>query len=541
MLKYITKTSKTSTKDSSISASASASDNMASSAASVATDIQKMSRIITSRGYAVLKSALTDKQHQLIRKELTVAPAVLEAYSKSITPFPIYCESASRYYVPRAWGITNLGEPEANIVSNGVPLPESVTFKGKPYDYQEQIISTFIDKGANGLICVPCGRGKTFMALNIAVRLGHRFLIVVDKEFLMNQWKGEIENYVSGMRVGIIQGPKVEIDPEKYDCTICMLQTICQRDYAPNFFAGYGLAIFDECHKLGAQVFSRSLMKIQVRNMLGLSATPDRDDGLTKVFEYYLGKPVYQEKVREPDSSVVVQAIWFRSEDPAYAEVPKNWKGETVTAKLMTQIVTCKPRTAKIVEIIRELSEDANRQLLVLAERKCLLEDFENSLKNLKNSRKENYRVGYYIGGMDSEVLDRNATTCQILLATYAMASDALNIKTLNTCVMASPRKKVEQSTGRILRLRPENRKANPIIVDVIDQHETYVRQWWIRQRYYKQCEYTIEHINRKKETSVARQASADGCLISFSGSGEGDDEEKTALEEGAVESEYDE
>jgi superfamily II DNA or RNA helicase len=125
------------------------------------------------------------------------------------------------------------------------------------------------------------------MALYLAAQLKKRFLIVVDKEFLMNQWKGEIENYVSGLRVGIIQGPKVEIDPEKYDCTICMLQTICQRDYAPNFFAGYGLAIFDECHKLGAQVFSRSLMKIQVRNMLGLSATPDRDDGLTKVFEYY--------------------------------------------------------------------------------------------------------------------------------------------------------------------------------------------------------------------------------------------------------------
>ena len=207
-----------------------------------------------------------------------------------------------------------------------------------------------------------------------------------------------------------------------------------------------------------------------------------------------------------------------------------------MTAKLLSQIVKWEDRTNTIIKICREICVDSRRQILMLSERKEHLEAFERLLEG-----EPKIKTGYYIGGMKDEVRERNAKEAQVLLATYAMASDALNIKTLNTCVMASPRKKVEQSTGRILRLRPENRKANPIIVDVIDQHETYVRQWWIRQRYYKQCEYTIEHINRKKETSVARQASADGCLISFSGSGEGDDEEKTALEEGAVDSEYDE
>jgi superfamily II DNA or RNA helicase len=69
----------------------------------------------------------------------------------------------------------------------GRDLPAAVRFKGTPYPYQETIITSFIDQGANGLICVPCGRGKTFMALSIAVRLGKRVLIVVDKEFLMNQ------------------------------------------------------------------------------------------------------------------------------------------------------------------------------------------------------------------------------------------------------------------------------------------------------------------------------------------------------------------
>jgi superfamily II DNA or RNA helicase len=56
--------------------------------------------------------------------------------------------------------------------------------------------------------------GKTVMALNIAVRLKRRFLIIVDKEFLMNQWKSEIENFIVGARVGILQSNKVQMDSE---------------------------------------------------------------------------------------------------------------------------------------------------------------------------------------------------------------------------------------------------------------------------------------------------------------------------------------
>lgn len=516
MLKYITKTSKT---DSSISASDtsaasttsaknSLSDNMAATAA---TDIQKMSRIITSRGYAVLKSALTDKHHQLIRKELTVAPAVLEAYSKSITPFPIYCESASRYYVPRAWGITNLGEPEANIVSHGVPLSESVTFKGKPYDYQEQIISTFIDKGANGLICVPCGRGKTFMALNIAVRLGHRFLIVVDKEFLMNQWKSEIENFIKGARVGILQANKVETDAEKYDITICMIQTICRRDFPDGFFDQYGFTIFDECHHLGASYFSKALKIIQTKYMLGLSATPERPDGLERVFEYYLGDYTFKQTQREPDKDAVVKAVWFTSDNPDYTNTPTNWKGEVISAKLLNQVADFKPRNERILSLIDDYVKDKNRYILILSDRISQLEWLEEGMKVAER----NYNFGYYIGGMKQAKLDENAEKCQILLATYQMASEAFSVKKLNTVILCTPRKRVEQSTGRIFRERINERKLAPHIIDIIDApHECYIRRWYIRRTFYKQCQYTIEHVDKPQKVTQKIEANEHGSLF---------------------------
>jgi superfamily II DNA or RNA helicase len=100
---------------------------------------------------------------------------------------------------------------------------------------------------------------------------------------------------------------------------------------------------------------------------------------------------------------------------------------------------------------------------------------------------------------MKQDDLDRNAETCQVLLATYAMASEAMNIKALNAMIMASPRKKVEQSTGRILRTTVDKRVVEPLILDIIDQHDTYVRQWYLRGRYYKKCAYTVTHVNKPK------------------------------------------
>jgi superfamily II DNA or RNA helicase len=264
-----------------------------------------------------------------------------------------------------------------------------------------------------------------------------------------------------------------------------MIQTICLRDYAVDAFSGYGFTIFDECHHLGAQHFSGVLRKIQTPHMLGLSATPKRDDGLTKVFEYYLGKPVYEEKVREPDSTVQVRALWYQNEDPAYAIPPVDWRGELVTARLMTQVVSCEPRTALIIQQVLDLAKEPKRKILVLSERRGHLEAIEAGLKGLVK--------GYYVGGMKQVDLDKNAELCQVLLATYAMASEAMNIKALNAMIMASPRKKVEQSTGRILRVRPSERVVVPLIVDIVDVHPMYRGQWKKRLTYYRACAYSLK------------------------------------------------
>jgi hypothetical protein len=515
--------------------------------------INNLGRVLTTKGYAIRKKILTPEQEKHIRTELTVSPIIQARVQITGKSFTVFYESPKRYYLPRHWARENFGVEELNVLPDGDPLPDILKFQGKPFDYQEQIIQKFIDANSNGLICVPCGKGKTFMALNIAARIKRIFLVIVDKEFLLNQWKGEMEAFFPGLKVGIIQGSKKqvgiiekapkkeltipeikerlkihklkltgkrdeliqrlrEVEPEEenkqedetYDCCIAMIQTLVQHDFAEDDFHSFGLTIFDECHHLGASNFSQALLKVQTKYMLGLSATPTRDDGLSKVFEWYIGKPVYWEKHREADTTVTVKALMFESDDPKYTEIPVDYKGETILARLLTQVVTCNLRNEWITYHIKSLLKDPARRILVLAERIVQLETIEKML--LDNNPLLD--IGYYIGGMKEEVRERDGREARVLLASYAMASEAMNIKTLNTVMLASPRKKVEQSVGRIMRERPSERKVMPLILDIIDSHGTYIGQWRKRRAFYKACGYKIllQKYNSKEESDESEE-----------------------------------
>jgi superfamily II DNA or RNA helicase len=488
-------------------------------------------RVLTHLGYAIRKDSLTNEQNTKIQKELNVAPKQMGRFAPQADSWPVYQESASRYYLPRAWGLTEFGEPEASILVDGNPIREDLTFVGKPYDYQKEIVDNFVKVGA-GLICVPCGRGKTFMAINVAARLGRKFMVVVDKEFLLQQWSGELKSLMPGIRIGIIQEnkkqiglveevvvsknipelkaelkelglkvggtkdellarlnaakPPVKAVPVEYDCCIAMIQTLVQRDFDETDFRSFGLAIFDECHHLGASHFSRALFKVQTKYMLGLSATPVRDDGLTKVFEWFIGKPVYWEKIREADPDVIVRKVEFEADDDAYTREPTDFRGELILATLLTQILEYEPRNQRIDEVLKDLVAEPERRILVLSDRITHLERIERGLP-------KGTTASYYIGGMKENVREGGAKTAQVLLGTYAMASEAMNIKTLNTMVMVSPRKKIEQSTGRILRVQKGDRVVAPLIVDIVDSHGVYQGQWLKRKAYYKKCAYKIE------------------------------------------------
>ena len=80
----------------------------------------------------------------------------------------------------------------------------------------------------------------------------------------------------------------------------------------------------------------------------------------------------------------------------------------------------------------------------------------------------------------------------KIILATYAMASEGLDIKTLTTLLMATPKSDVCQSVGRILRSKHET----PMVIDIVDNNKLFQNQYKKRCTYYKSKHYLVEKYN---------------------------------------------
>jgi superfamily II DNA or RNA helicase len=178
-----------------------------------------------------------------------------------------------------------------------------------------------------------------------------------------------------------------------------------------------------------------------------------------------------------------------------------------VMARLLSRVVECQERNEMISKMIRGICEDKRRRVLVLSERIGHLNVIEELLKE------SGLTMSYYIGGMKEEVRESGAATARVLLASYAMASEAMNIKSLNTVIMASPRKKVEQSTGRILRIQKDQREVPPLIIDLVDSHGVYQGQWKKRAQYYRKCSYRIQIGDKDEPEKIEEEVPGD-CLI---------------------------
>ena len=82
----------------------------------------------------------------------------------------------------------------------------------------------------------------------------------------------------------------------------------------------------------------------------------------------------------------------------------------------------------------------------------------------------------------------KKSETKKIIIATYAMAAEALDIKSLTTLILATPRTDITQAVGRILRVKHER----PLVIDIIDSHDVFKRQWKKRLTYYKKNKYNV-------------------------------------------------
>ena len=444
------------------------------------------------KGYTVPKEYLVKEDIEFLYKDLFCKPVMFGPQTQAEeSAFPVYKENAKKIYIPRFYGIERYGLPEKSEIELGELT--NLPFEKPLRDYQDKIIDVYMkhvsDGSGGGILEVPCGRGKTVMALKIISLIGQKTLIIVHKEFLLNQWIERIQEFLPQAKVGKIQGQIFDIEGK--DIVLGMLQTLYEKEFTlagqtiVNPFASFGLTIIDEVHRIGSEQFSKTLLRILTPYMLGISATVERKDKLTKILYMFIGPKIYTEK-REDEDLVCVRAIEYASPDPEFNELVQDYKGNTQYSSMITKLCAFGPRCDFIVRVIADLvKESPESQIMILAHNRCLLKYFYEAITHHQIAH-----VGYYVGGMKQKDLQTTENK-QIVLATYAMAAEALDIKTLSTLIMATPKTDIIQSVGRILRVRHEN----PIVVDIVDSHDIFRNQWKQRRAFYKKCNYRIRSI----------------------------------------------
>jgi superfamily II DNA or RNA helicase len=173
----------------------------------------------------------------------------------------------------------------------------------------------------------------------------------------------------------------------------------------------------------------------------------------------------------------------YTTPDQSFNEVILNFRGETNYTSMIKKVSEYNDRKDLIVDIMRKLLEmPTTGQIMVLSHTKALLAYLHDAILYRKLGT-----VGYYVGGMKQAVL-KETETKKIVLATYAMAEEALDIKTLTTLILATPKTDVTQAVGRILRVKHER----PTVIDIVDPHPTFQNQWSKRRAFYNKQGYTI-------------------------------------------------
>lgn len=418
--------------------------------------------ILTCRGFAIRKCAFSPTILSTLKRELTVKPKSHPDFPEPV-PFPIYQETQHWMRLPRHFALQRFGRPsKVALRENRIDDESRMVFamdlfepQKAPFGCVMQQFHEGMGEATTGMLSLPTGSGKTVVSLKVASTLARRTCILVHKDLLLHQWVEAIRKFMPGATIGIVQGKNKSFD-ERCDFYIVMLQTLLNIPSVPNIF---GLTIWDEIHHAPSTTFSTVFYKVSAKFMLGLSATLQRKDGLSFVLEHHLGPVLYTQK---PDRSDQLRTdIWACGyANKAGSGSAKQW------ADMITRLGGDIKRNAYLLRIITHiLREDATgeRKMLILTNRLEHVHHIYTELDAWCTVNSPERTRTMILGGMKNR---KAALAKDIIVATYSMAGEGVDMPHLNTVVFASPKKDVIQALGRIFR---KVHAVSPLVVDLCD------------------------------------------------------------------------
>lgn len=413
-------------------------------------------------------------------------------------------------------------------------------------DTQEEALKAYLAENVNTLYCsggiiLPTGKGKTILGLALAASLKARTLIIVHTTDLVNGWKKDIEKAFEGKAdVGIIKAKSRKIGRH---FTIATIQTLNRfsKEELEHLYTAFGFMIQDEMHHCPSNSFSLA-NNFMPRYRLGLTATPERSDGLAHIMTLYYGNFCYRYKVdsiKKEEDILPVKVLLrdtYLNFNPVctYEKGEYVFKGDITARKHFTPDYVLGRNEIRIKEIpfysrpkiaytdldsalVNEAGMITRVITDILSEyeqgHSCLV--FFTQVSDLllyqqyliKNSVPEEDIGLFYGGNRHSEEVKEIAESKRkyITLATYAKAKEGTNVRQWEVCFLVSSindAKNTEQVLGRIRRTVGEGQeKINPVLVYDYQYNNCYPTYEHGKTRIsrYRKLHCTIEGVKKSK------------------------------------------
>jgi superfamily II DNA or RNA helicase len=342
-----------------------------------------------------------------------------------------------------------------------------IEFHGALTAVQEQAVQALLQHDT-GVFVAPPGVGKTVVGTYLVAARRKSTLIIVHRRPLLEQWIGQLSLFlgIDPRAIGQIGAgrskPNGSLD-------VAMMQSLVRKGVVADLVAAYGQVIQDEAHHVPAVSFERVLAEVKARYIVGLTATPQRRDGLHPILHMQLGPIRFAVDARSPAARQPFNhRLIVRETDFAL-----TGSDNTAGIQELYRLLAMDPRRNDLIfnDVVHSVQE--KRSPILLTERRDHLEHFAERLRGVTR-----HLVALH-GGMKSkerrEALARLASIPKeegrLLLATGRYIGEGFDDERLDTLFLALPvswKGTLIQYAGRLHRLHPG--KAEVQIFDYVDR-----------------------------------------------------------------------
>jgi superfamily II DNA or RNA helicase len=347
--------------------------------------------------------------------------------------------------------------------------PVEFTFNGELRPYQKLAVGD-VTKYDCGTLQAPTGSGKTIMALGAIAQRAQPALVVVHNKTLADQWVKRAGTFlgIPAAEIGRIGGGEQTVGNR---LTIAIINSLakCARDVAPKV----GHLVVDECHRVVASRYAKTIGAFDARYRLGLSATPYRRDGLTKVVSWIMGATVKVDKAPLVDSGAILPT----EVDQRRTFFSTDLNGSKQYQQVLSELTECPNRNALIArDIVRATTDDRRLIVLVLSDRVAHCEALRDTLARC------NVESVVLTGQVSTDARDValaqvDGQRVRVVIGTAQLIGEGFDFPKFGTLFLTTPIKfsgRVVQVIGRVMRPSPGKSKAQ--IVDYVDQRVGVLR-----------------------------------------------------------------